>query len=1227
MIPSAAHERNSLPTSASGETRVNSHRLGGSWVVGRWAFAALGLLTAAGLGVQGAGQTVGAQVRAEFRTARRPQITQAIDRTRMVAVAGAVHAEVATAQDLGVRDPTAAMEHMQLALRRPQERQAAFDAEVAALHQPGNASYHQWLTPQTIGAEFGPSAQDLATLTAYLQAEGFTVNRVGSSGMYIDFSGTVAQVQQSFHTEVHNLRLATGEQRYSAVNAAQVPEALGSLVAGFVSLSNISPHPTISPVVARVQPSGGAAQGGLSPEDSKSSGIYDVGAQDFYTIYNETPLISAGTNTGSGITIALLEETDINSADVTAFRTMMGVSPAAPTLTVQHGSSLVSCTDPEVTDEETEAVLDAEWAGAVAPGATLLFMSCASGSTEGIFLSAEAVIENNLATTMSLSYGNTEMGDASTNAFLSNLFEEATAQGQTVVVASGDAGSANSADQAKSVARHGLAVNAYASTSYNVAAGGTDFQDQFNQDQGDTGFEITNFWASSNGSGGSSAIGYIPETTWNDTCASSIMIYDHASKSTDPNALCNTGQYLATGGAGGGASILQPRPSWQNGTVYGIPAASGTYNFRLLPDVSLFASNSHWNHALDYYQSDVSSSMQRAGGTSFVAPQLAGVFALIAQKTGERLGQADYVLYNMAGVEYGTTSYTAGSTCNGSGNSNSIADPNVGTTVTTPASACIFYDIETSNNSQGCVNGTNNCYTESGGGNGILSTSTSAADVAYSAGQGFDLATGIGSFNIANLVANWQNAAAGGVSYTPTVTVSTSAGSYTYGLPSSITYTATVSGAGSFPTGSVTFAGTGSISTIGTDVLAESAGCKSGGTCTESTNQAFTPAATLAGGSYTISGAYSSTNENYANGSGTTTLTVNPQTPTVSVNALSIPFGTAMANFSATIAYMGSGVAPSGELTFKVDSGTAVMAICTGSASPLTCTYSGYNTSALTVGSHTLTATSLADGNYALATGSNTITVMPLPTIVFTVSSHHTIDASFSVSASSNSSGAITYSVVSGPATISGSTVTLTGVAGTVVLQASQAAAGMYAAGTQSASFMVIAGSVWLGNSNGSISAFDFMGNALSGSSGFTGAGVGTIAMPLGMAFDSLGSMWVANSNGVSKYTWQGSAVSSTPYTGGGISGPEAVAIDGAGQAWVANANGTLSVLSNAGAAVSPSSGYSGPGSMPAGIAIDTSGSVWIPSSTANTVTRILGAAAPVVPLATGAASGTGVRP
>jgi hypothetical protein len=1149
-------------------------------------------------------------------------ITQGVDRSRLAATEGAVSGEVATAQDLGACDPSAAMEHMQLILRRPHERQAAFDAEVVALHQRGSPEYHRWLTPETIGAEFGPSAEDIATLTQYLQSEGFTVNSVGKSGMFVDFSGTVAQVETSFHTEIHNLRMATGEERYSAVREAQLPEALTSLVVGFVSLGNITPHTNLVSMRTPIQPGrAGAAQSNAQPDDTSGSSYY-VGAQDFYTIYNEAPLITGGTVNGSGVTVALLEETDINTADVTTFRTMMGVVPATPTLTVQHGAGSVACGDPGITskDEESEAALDTEWSGAVAPAASLLLMSCKTASTSGIFLSAEAVIDNNLATTMSLSYGNTEVGDASTNTFLSNLWEQATAQGETVVVSTGDAGSANSRDQNKRYASHGLAVNSFASTAYNVAAGGTDFQDYYNELEGDSSYNRANYWAATNGVGGSSALSYVAETTWNDTCASSILSY-HYEGNTAPNALCddttNGPNYYAVAGGGGGVSILQARPSWQNGTVYGIPPTS-TYNSRLLPDISLFASNCIWTHALDYYQSDTSGSMQQAGGTSFVAPQLAGVFALIAQSSKERLGQPNFVLYNIAGAEFGTTSYSGN--CNGSGSSG------VGTTSTVPAGTCIFYDIETSNNSQACPAGSGNCYSDSGS-YGILSTSTSAADTAYNAGQGFDLATGIGSLNIANLVNNWQNAAAGGTSYTPIVTVGASAPSYTYGLPSAINYAAAVSGAGSFPTGSVTFSGSGMISTIGTDALAESSGCSTGATCTESAAQAYTPPATLAVGSYTITGAYLSTNENYLSGSGTISLTVNQQSPTVTVGAVSLPFGTATASFSATVTYAGSGAAPSGGLTFKVDSGSAVTASCTGSSSPLTCTVTGYNLSALAAGTHTITAATLADGNYAAATGSNSLTLTVPPTITFTVANHHTLNLLFSVSASSNSAGTITYSVVSGPATMVGSTVTLTGVAGTVVLQASQSASGLYTAGTQNASFAVIAGSVWFGDSTGSLSVFDLTGVALTGTSGFTGGGVGSFAGPLGLAFDASGNMWVASSNGVSEFTRQGGAVSSTPNTNGGINHPQAVAVDGAGQVWVANANGTVSVLSNGGAAVSPASGYSGPGSTPAGIAIDISGSVWVPSNTANTVTRILGAAAPVAPLATGAASGAGVRP
>jgi hypothetical protein len=425
----------------------------------------------------------------------------------------------------------------------------------------------------------------------------------------------------------------------------------------------------------------------------------------------------------------------------------------------------------------------------------------------------------------------------------------------------------------------------------------------------------------------------------------------------------------------------------------------------------------------------------------------------------------------------------------------------------------------------------------------------------------------------------------------------------------------------------VTFSGPAPISTIGNDALAQSTGCSSGSTCTESATQSYTPPGTLAVGSYTITGTYLNTNENYSSGSGTTSLTVNQQTPAVTVSSVSIPSGTASTSFSSNITYAGTGAAPTGGLTFKVDSSSAVTATCTGSSSPRTCTYAGYNTSTLAVGTHTLTATSLADNNYTSAVGSNTLTVLALPTIVFSVPNHHTMDAAFTVAATSNSPGAFTYSVVSGPATISGSTVTLTGAAGTVTLQASQAANGSYAAGMQTVSFSVIAGSVWLGNGTGSLSTFDLTGTAITGAGGFTGGGVGTVVSPLGLAFDASGNVWVANSNGVSEFNRRGVAVHSTAYTVGGVNNPLAVAIDGLGQVWVANSAGTVSVLSNTGSAVSPSTGYAGPGSRPAGIAIDISGSVWVPSATANTVTRILGAAAPVVPLATGAASGPGVRP
>ena len=243
------------------------------------------------------------------------------------------------------------------------------------------------------------------------------------------------------------------------------------------------------------------------------------------------------------------------------------------------------------------------------------------------------------------------------------------------------------------------------------------------------------------------------------------------------------------------------------------------------------------------------------------------------------------------------------------------------------------------------------------------------------------------------------------------------------------------------------------------------------------------------------------------------------------------------------------------------------------------------------------------------------------PAISFTVPTHHTIDQPFTVAASSNSSGAFTYSYVSGPATLSGSTVTLTGAAGTVQLSVSQAATVQYTTGTQTVSFNVVAGSVWLGNAGGSLSIFGSDGAALLNE---TGGGLGTLATPLGEAFDSSGNLWVASSNGVSEFTETGTPAQSTAFLGGGISNPVALAVDGAGFVWIANANSTVSELNNAGAAISPSVGYPATGSgTPGGVAIDLSGSVWVTNQTTGTVTQIIGAAAPAAPASTALKNGT----
>lgn len=132
----------------------------------------------------------------------------------------------------------------------------------------------------------------------------------------------------------------------------------------------------------------------------------------------------------------------------------------------------------------------------------------------------------------------------------------------------------------------------------------------------------------------------------------------------------------------------------------------------------------------------------------------------------------------------------------------------------------------------------------------------------------------------------------------------------------------------------------------------------------------------------------------------------------------------------------------SGTVTFNNGSVSLGTATLVNGAATLTVS------TVLSVATYNLTATYSGDTNFVASTGSLQYIIAPVPPpITFTVPNHTFGDPPFTVSATSASAGAFTYSVLSGPATISGSTVTLTG-AGTVVLQASQAASGNYVSST-----------------------------------------------------------------------------------------------------------------------------------------------------------------------------------
>ena len=341
------------------------------------------------------------------------RIALPVDETSLVTLKGNTHPYARAEFDQGAAATSLPLHRMLLVLKRSQEQEATLDSLLDEQQDASSPNYHKWLTPEQFGAQFGPSQQDVQIITAWLQSHGFVVTGVSKGGILIEFSGSASQVQTAFHTSIHTYAMA-GKTYYANSQDPQIPTALSSVVAGVRSLHNFPARAlNHSAGTFRRDPETGAIQhvGALpipqfTPGTGFTCGIIGgpcelLGPYDIATIYNVNPLWTASTPVdGTGQTIAISGETDINPQDWTAFWAMFGVATPKGKLNI-----IVNGPDPGFQGDESEADIDTQWSSAIAKGATIDYVESESTETTlGVDLSAEYIVDNNLAPVMSSSY-------------------------------------------------------------------------------------------------------------------------------------------------------------------------------------------------------------------------------------------------------------------------------------------------------------------------------------------------------------------------------------------------------------------------------------------------------------------------------------------------------------------------------------------------------------------------------------------------------------------------------------------------------------------------------------------------------------------------------------------------------------------------------------------------------------------------------------------------------
>jgi subtilase family serine protease len=834
-------------------------------------------------------------------------VTGVVDESERVTLRGTVHPLAVAANDRGPVPDSLAAQRMLLILNRPPDREAALQQFLSAAHTKGSAGYHKWVTSEQFGAQFGPADDDVQTASSWLSSHGFSVARVTKSKRYIEFSGTAGQLREAFHTQIEQYTIGS-EVHYANATELSIPAALAPLVRGVSPLNNFRAKPQIQV----------AGQALYSRKTKKTTPLFTLPntfgtsnpniyavAPEDFATQYDLAPLYAAGVNGTGQTIGIINESNIDVSVVNDYRQLFNLSSNPPQLVIDGD-------DPGTLSQiDVEAYLDVEVSGAVATNATVnLYISGGSNLQDPLALAALRAIEDNQASVLSVSFGSCEFQlGLSGNALWFSLWEQAAAEGQTVFVSSGDSGSECLLDI-------GPSVSGIASTPWNIAVGGTDF---YYSDFATGGASATTLWNATNDANLGSLKAPLTEQVWNDPFGLDIIGDGLERNEFGAGGGGVSDCAVATGGSATCTSGY-PKPSWQTGP--GVPPDAA----RDLPDVSLFASNGANLSAYPICAeagdcapgTGAEAQIFLVGGTSASSPAMAGIMSLVVQKYG-RQGQANFTLYPLAQQK--------------------------------PAA---FHDTTLGNNDEIC-NTTTEC--------------TNGVTPVYSAGPGFDLASGLGSVDANVLVNDWNS-----ITFQATSTsLRISPANITHGSPLTVTTKVAPSTGTGTPSGSVAIVTNSStISSHGQASIPLNSG-------SGSSSIDFLP-----GGSYQVTAQYSGDGIFASSTSSPVTLNVKPEAsvinfaafqgvaPITSTNNQTVFYGQPV-----TLSIQPTGLKDSpsttdvfatGSSTFTMDSAMATV--------PLNATgIANWSTPALSVGSHSASAAYSGDASFE-ASSATPITFM-----------------------------------------------------------------------------------------------------------------------------------------------------------------------------------------------------------------------------------------------------------